>query len=266
MARSHMMAKAAAAGVIAAAASVAFAGSAVADPDAPLPAPPAVPAAPAPPDAPVGFGAATPPVPDQASSALSAPVAAALGPTPLAGAQLPGLGAPLGAAGINLLGQRNSDGSAAGPLGLPQNISGLSPDSALGQNAVPSRPGSGPGTTPNLHAFNNAYGVQQCLTPSAPGQCQEFGVEPGQENADITGHEWLHRYIDMYHDGRLRGGSLSQLSQQQLGEPLPGTAPPPGTNIPPGLGQYYAPPDAPPPPGVPPAPGTPPAPPATPAP
>jgi hypothetical protein len=70
----------------------------------------------------------------------------------------------------------------------------------------------------------------------------------------------LGRYIDMYRAGMLKGGLLGQMPQQQLGESLPGTAPPPGTNIPPGLVQFQpdpaAPPDGAPPP--PPAPGAPP--------
>lgn len=245
MSFSELMAKAAAAGVVAAAAAIAFAGPASADWNSPIPTPGQ----------------------DDHTDAIAGQAAAALGPTPLADAQMPVLGAPLGSAGINLLGQRsnNADPAAApagGVLGVPQGTQGLSPGTVLGQNSQPSAPGSSTGTVPNLNAFNNAYGVQQCLTPSAPGKCEEFGVDPGQENADSSPHEWLHRYIDMYHDGRLRGGSLSQWNQQQLGEPLPGTAPLPGTNIPPGLGQYYEPPDpaaAPPPPGapVPPAPAAP---------
>ena len=66
----------------------------------------------------------------------------------------------------------------------------------------------------------------------------------------------------MQRAGLLKGGLLGQSPQEQLGEPLPGTAPPPGTNIPPGLVQYLPdpppPPDAPPPPGAPPLPVVPP--------
>ncbi|MFZ0832331.1 MAG: hypothetical protein WAM92_04455, partial [Mycobacterium sp.] len=49
---------------------------------------------------------------------------------------------------------------------------------------------------------------------------------------------------------------MGKLDVNQLGEPLPGTAPPPGTNIPPGLNWPEPPPapegltPAPPPPGV----------------
>ena len=49
--------------------------------------------------------------------------------------------------------------------------------------------------------------------------------------------EWFGRWIDLQRAGRTYGG-LGQAPKQQLGEPLPGTAPPPGTVIPPGLVQF----------------------------
>ncbi|MGB8404027.1 MAG: hypothetical protein WCE30_08185, partial [Mycobacterium sp.] len=223
----EMMAKAAAAGILAAAAAITLAGPASADWTDPVPTPGT----------------------DDRTDAIANQVAGVLGPAPMADARMPLIGAPLGPEGINLLGQRNTNPDPAAPppqsgvLGMPVGTPGLSPSTVLGQNAKPSAPGAGTGTVPNLNPLNNAYGPAECLKPSAPGQCQQFGVDPGQENANISTHDLFHRYIDMYHDGRLKGGSLSQLSQQQLGEPLPGTAPPPGTNIPPGLGQYYVPPD-----------------------
>ena len=87
------------------------------------------------------------------------------------------------------------------------------------------------------------------------GKGQQFDVAPGQENADVSRREWFGRYIDLYRDGRLKGGLLAQMPQEQLGEPLPGTAPPPGTNVPPGLVQFLpepVDPAAPPPPAPPP--------------
>jgi hypothetical protein len=167
------------------------------------------------------------------------------------------LGAPLGPGGFNVLAQ-NGQEPVPGVLGAPP-VFGLDQASVLGQSAVPSAPGGGPGVVPNLNVFNNQYGVQQCLKPSAPGKCEEFDVAPGDENADVSRREWLGRYIDMYRAGMLKGGLLGQMPQQQLGESLPGTAPPPGTNIPPGLVQFQ--PDPPPPPDAPvppPAPGAPP--------
>jgi hypothetical protein len=153
------------------------------------------------------------------------------------------------------------NGQPANPaaLGAPP-VVGLDRTTVLGQNAIPSAPGADPGAVPNLNVFNNAYGVQQCLVPSAPGKCEQFDVAPGDENADVSRREWLGRYVDMYRAGMLKGGLLGQMPQEQLGEPLPGTAPPPGTNIPPGLVQFQPDPAAPPDgaPQPPPAPGAPP--------
>jgi hypothetical protein len=213
----------AAAGLLAVGAAVAFAATAVADPPPPEPLP--VPGAPEPPPPP--------------------------GPT------VPIIGQPLGPTGLNVLAQSGQE-PAPGALGAPP-IIGLDQTTALGQNAVPAAPGAGPGVIPNLNPFNNAYGPQQCMVPSAPGKCEQFDVAPGDENADVSRREWLGRYVDMYRAGMLKGGLLGQVPQEQLGEPLPGTAPPPGTNIPPGLVQFQ--PDPPPPPGAPvppPAPGAPP--------
>ena len=148
---------------------------------------------------------------------------------------VPVLGSDLGPNGLAVLGQAGDP--APGPLGAP-NVPGLDGTTVLGQNATPSAPGVDPGAPPNLHAFNNAYGPQQNLVPSAPGEGEQFDVAPGEENADVNARTWMGRYIDMYRAGMLKGGLLGQVPQEQLGEPLPGTAPPPGTNIPPGLGQY----------------------------
>jgi hypothetical protein len=153
---------------------------------------------------------------------------------------------------------QNGQPANSAALGAPP-VVGLDKTTVLGQNAMPVAPGADPGAVPNLNVFNNGYGVQQCLVPSAPGKCEQFDVAPGDENADVSRREWLGRYIDMYRAGMLKGGLLGQMPQEQLGEPLPGTAPPPGTNVPPGLVQFQ--PDPPPPPGAPippPAPGAPP--------
>lgn len=169
-------------------------------------------------------------------------------PPPPPGPPVPGLGAPLGPGGLNVLAQ-NGQQPAPGALGAPPVI-GLDQTTVLGQNPVPAAPGVDPGVVPNLNPFNNAYGVGQCLTPSAPGQCEQFDVAPGEQNADVSRREWFGRYIDMYRAGMLKGGLLGQTPQEQLGEPLPGTAPPPGTNVPPGLVQFQPdPPLLPPPPG-----------------
>ena len=213
----------AAAGLVAVGAAVALAATAAADPPPPEPVPLPGESAPVPPGPPV-----------------------------------PVLGAPLGPGGLNVLAQNGQPpNDVPGALGTPQ-VTGLDASSVLGQLPAPAAPGAGPETPPNLHVFNNAYGPQQCLAPSAPGKCEQFDVAPGDENADVSRRDWMGRYIVMYRAGMLKGGLLGQVPQEQLGEPLPGTAPPPGTNIPPGLVQFLpdpaaspdgAPPPPPPPPG-----------------
>ncbi|HZN84411.1 MAG TPA: hypothetical protein VFC01_32675 [Mycobacterium sp.] len=217
----NAVANIATAGLLAIGAAVAFSATAAADPPPPEPLP--VPGEPEPP--------APPP-----------------GPT------VPVIGAPLGPSGFGVLAQNGQPANPAA-LGAPP-VNGLDQTTVLGQNAVPSAPGADPGVVPNLNVFNNAYGPQQCLVPSAPGKCEQFDVAPGDENADVSRREWLGRYIDMYRAGMLKGGLLGQMPQEQLGEPLPGTAPAPGTNVPPGLVQFQ--PDPPAPPGTPPPPGAPP--------
>jgi hypothetical protein len=194
---------------------------------------------------------ADPPPPDPAL-----PVPGAPEPPPPPGPPVPVLGAPLGPAGLGVLAQNGQEQNPAA-LGAPP-ITGLDQTTVLGQNPLPSPPGGGPGVVPNLNVFNNAYGPQQCLAPSAPGKCEQFDVAPGDENADVSRRQWLGRYIDMYRAGMLKGGLLGQVPQEQLGEPLPGTAPPPGTNIPPGLVQFQPDPAAPPDGAPPPPPGAPP--------
>ncbi|OAN31615.1 hypothetical protein, partial [Mycolicibacterium iranicum] len=154
------------------------------------------------------------------------------------GPTLPLLG-QLGPSGLAVLGQNGQ--APAGSFGIPA-VAGLDPNTVLAQNAVPSAPGAGPGTPPNLNIFNNAYGIPQYLEPSAPGEGVIFDVAPGQENADVSKREWFGRWIDMYRAGQLEGGLFGQRPQAQLGQPLPGTAPPPGVNLPPGPAQFYVPP------------------------
>lgn len=128
------------------------------------------------------------------------------------------------------------NGAPGGPAGLPD-ISIYGNALALAQNPAPAAPGAAPATPPNLNAFNNQYLLPQNLAPSAPGEGQIFGVAPGEENGSTTFLEYLKRLHASYREGGLKGGLLGQMPQEQLGEPLPGTAPPPGTNIPVGLGQ-----------------------------
>ena len=207
--------KIAVAGLLTAGAVIAFPATAAADPAPPeIPVDPAAHAPPAPP-APNGI----PPL-----SELTSPLAQS-------GADPPGLSG-----------------------GLPANPFTGNPDNAyfLAQNPIPTASGgSAVGTPPNLSAFNNAWLLPQNLVPSAPGEGQVYDVPPGEENANIAPLDPFRRMHHMHVDGYLKGGLLGQMPKEQLGEPLPGTAPPPGTAIPPGLVQFLpdpAPADVPPPP------------------
>lgn len=157
-------------------------------------------------------------------------------PPPPQGPNVPLMG-PLGPEGINLLAQRGQP--AVGPLGIPSlGAADQSLPQLLGQNPVPSAPNGAPGEIPNLRAFNNAYLLPQNEVPSAPGTGTEVGVPPGEENTDLGRIAYLRQIHELHQNGNLKGSLLGQVPQQQLGEPLPGTAPPPGTVISPGLVQF----------------------------
>jgi hypothetical protein len=116
-----------------------------------------------------------------------------------------------------------SNDPSPGVLGLPD-LSALGNGMLLGQTSVPALPGTEPGAMPNPNALNNSYLLPQNLVPSAPGQGQIFGVDPGQENADIKRSEYLGRLWAMYRAGGLDGALLGQRPESQLDLPLP---PPP---------------------------------------
>ncbi len=136
------------------------------------------------------------------------------------------MGAPLGPSGLSVLGQTGTD-TAPGRLGVPNAVD-MSPGALLGQYTAPAAPGGPPPTeAPNLRAFNNGNFFPQNEKPAAPGQGTQVGVAPGQENADISGLDWMRQMHTLYRNGNLRGAALGQLPKEQLGEPLPGTAPRP---------------------------------------
>lgn len=203
-------------------------------------------AEPPPPPVPLPADPAVPPPADPAAAPLPPDPAA---PAPPAGPNVPVLGMPL-SNGLGVLAQRDQPG-VPGALGAPS-VNGLDAASVLGQAPVPMAPNGTPGTPPNFNVFNNAYGLPQYEVPSAPGG-KQFDVAPGQENSDVSKREWFGRFIDMQRDHRTYGG-LGQRPEAELGQPLPGTAPPPGTVISPGLVEYLPPaPDdgaPPPPPGL----------------
>ena len=130
---------------------------------------------------------------------------------------------------------------SVGPVGLPD-LSTYAPGLLLGQNPVPSAPGTqGVVATPDLHAFNNQYLVPQNVTPAAPGQgVADAGIGPSEEEPGTGRLAFLRRLHEMYQGGALDGALLGQVPYSQLGEPLPGTAPGPEIDVPPGLGYGLA--------------------------
>ena len=156
-------------------------------------------------------------------------------PDPAAGSAPTGLIPPI-ASIRNVLAQNGS--AAAGPLGLPD-LSAYSSSLVLGQNPVPAAPGATDApVVPNLSAFNAGYLLPQNLTPAAPGQGTSApGIGPDQDSPSAGRIAFLRRLHEMYQAGALKGAFLGQLPKEQLGEPLPGTAPGAGIYIPPGLGQ-----------------------------
>ena len=126
---------------------------------------------------------------------------------------------------------------SVGPLGMPD-LSAYAPGLLLGQNPVPSAPGAqGVAATPDLHAFNEQYLVPQNVAPAAPGQgVADAGIGPSADAPGTGRLAFLRRLHEMHQGGALDGALLGQVPYEQLGEPLPGTAPGPGIYVPPGLG------------------------------
>lgn len=155
-------------------------------------------------------------------------------PAPAVAPASTGLIPPIASIG-NVLAQNGS--TPAGPLGLPD-LSAYGPSLVLGQNPVPAAPGATEAAlVPNLSAFNAGYLLPQNLTPAAPGQGEPApGIGPDQDSPGTGRIAFLRRLHEMYGAGALTGALLGQVPKEQLGEPLPGTAPGPGIDIPPGLG------------------------------
>jgi len=128
-----------------------------------------------------------------------------------------------------------SGSEPVGPLGLPD-LSAHTSELLLGQNAAPAAPGhTGPLRAPDLNAFNDQYLPLQNAAPAAPGQGSAVGPAPVDDGA-TTRFGYLRRLLAMYQAGNLTGALLGQMPEDQLGQPLPGTAPAPGIFLPPGLG------------------------------
>lgn len=117
-------------------------------------------------------------------------------------------------------------GSPVGIAGIPPGLLGPSgAELTLGQHAAPAVPGTAPTASPNLNPFNNQYLLPQNVEPAAPGEGTLFGIEPGQEHADIGAGDYLRRLWEMYQAGGLQGGLLGQRPVETLNGPLEIDAP-----------------------------------------
>jgi hypothetical protein len=144
-----------------------------------------------------------------------------------------------------------------GFLGVPAPTgTGAPVDFFLGQHPLPSVPGAQPVSQldPNTAFSSSGPLLPQQFKLAAPDEGNMYSIGQG----DVTDHPELIPALKGAH--ALWHGQMGRLTPDQLGEPLPGTAPPPGTNIPPGVVDFLpdpvpwpqAPPPAPEPPPAPP--------------
>jgi hypothetical protein len=168
------------------------------------------------------------------SAALLGSPSAAADPAPVDPPPPPAVVPPNATVGSVLA---QSGAPPAGPLGLPD-LSAYAPGLLLAQNPAPSPPGTpNVAAAPDLHAFNNQYLLPQNVAPAAPGQGEpDIGIGPTADQPGTGRLAFLRRLHAMYSDGALDGALLGQMPYEQLGEPLPGTAPGPDVNVPAGLG------------------------------
>ncbi|MEZ0355006.1 hypothetical protein [Mycobacterium sp. SA01] len=124
----------------------------------------------------------------------------------------------------------------------------------LGQTPAPALAGTAPAAPPNADILNGAQLLMaQNNSMPTPDQQSPYQLGPGADGPFARVNQWkgVHAFLH---------GALGRMPADQLGQPLPGTAPPPDINIPAGPEQFLPDPAAPPPPGDPAAPVAPPAP------
>ncbi|HZQ33217.1 MAG TPA: hypothetical protein VFB19_15960 [Mycobacterium sp.] len=119
-----------------------------------------------------------------------------------------------------------------GPAAPPG--SGAPVDLLLSQYPAPSVPGSEPAQPmdPSSALSGNSFLLPQNYKLSPPDQGNMYSIAPG----DVTDQPSLIPALKGAH--ALWHGGMGRLTPDQLGQPLPGTAPPPGTNIPAGPVDY----------------------------
>ena len=123
-------------------------------------------------------------------------------------------------------------------------VTGVGSELLLGQNPVPAVGGTAPATLPSADVLSAA----QLLAPQnyrmpAPDQDSPYALTQGTPPGPFARVDAWKGVHAMVH------GALGRMPADQLGQPLPGIAPPAGVNIPIGPEQFLPDPaDAPPPP------------------
>ncbi len=141
-----------------------------------------------------------------------------------------------------------------GPGGLPlglfagsDNPAPAAGDLLLAQRALPAV--QGPPAPPDTRFLEPSAALfPHNFKLASQGQTSVYSQaspDPDASNPGLV--DYLQGAHGLWHEG------MGRMDQDQLGQPLPGTAPPPGTNLPAGPMQFL--PDPPPPPGAPPPPG-----------
>jgi hypothetical protein len=117
------------------------------------------------------------------------------------------------------------------PLGPLTELGASGQDYFLSQTAIPAVPGSQPAAPASVDVLNaGLFLYPQNYKLAAPDEGNLYSIGPGPGVADATIVDSLKGAHALWH------GGMGKLAPEDLGEPLPGTAPPPGTNIPAGLG------------------------------
>lgn len=106
----------------------------------------------------------------------------------------------------------------------------------LGQTPVPALAGTAPAAPPNADILDGTLLlIPQNYGMPTPDQTSPYELGPGADGpfARVNQFKGVHAMLH---------GALGRMPADQLGQPLPGTAPPPGTNIPAGPEQFLPPP------------------------
>jgi hypothetical protein len=155
-------------------------------------------------------------VPAPVDQSVPPPVDAAATPDPAAAPQ-------------TMLGQF-AQAAQTNPLAMMQDLLAGSPQPAM-IGLAPPAPGSAPVPDP--------YSMAQLLKPQnfrmpTDDQASPYALAPNDNPSPFARIDGFRGVYALTHS------NLGRMPGDQLGQPLPGTAPPPGTAIPAGLEQFYA--------------------------